>query len=68
MIKNALFIFFSFTLVAMAQSEQLAQNYFERGEFEKAQIAYEELAATQPSNYNFFQKNKFIWLVFKLST
>jgi tetratricopeptide (TPR) repeat protein len=56
MIKNALFIFFSFTLVAMAQSEQLAQNYFERGEFEKAQIAYEELAATQPSNYNFFQK------------
>jgi tetratricopeptide (TPR) repeat protein len=56
MIKNALFIFFSFTRVAMAQSEQLAQNYFERGEFEKAQIAYEELAATQPSNYNFFQK------------
>ena len=56
MIKNALFIFFSFTLVAMAQSEQLAQNYFERGEFEIAQIAYEELAATQPSNYNFFQK------------
>lgn len=56
MIKNVLFIFFSFTLFAMAQSEQLAQNYFDRGEFEKAQIAYEELLLAQPSNYNFFQK------------
>ena len=56
MIKNVFFFFFSFTLFAMAQSEQLAQNYFDRGEFEKAQIAYLELASAQPNNYNFFQK------------
>jgi tetratricopeptide (TPR) repeat protein len=56
MIKNIFFVYFIFTLFAMAQSEQLAQNYFDRGEFEKAQIAFEELALAQPANYNFFQK------------
>jgi tetratricopeptide (TPR) repeat protein len=56
MMKNIFFVYFIFTLVAMAQSEQLAQNYFDRGEFEKAQIAFEELALAQPANYNFFQK------------
>ena len=56
MIKNIFFVYFIFTLFAMAQSEQLAQNYFDRGEFEKAQIAFEELAVAQPANYNFFQK------------
>lgn len=56
MMKNTLFVYFIFTLFAMAQSEQLAQNYFDRGEFEKAQIAFEELELAQPANYNFFQK------------
>ncbi|MBC7524399.1 MAG: tetratricopeptide repeat protein [Flavobacterium sp.] len=50
------FIALVFSFFAQAQSEQLAQNYFDRGEFEKAQISYEELLKTQPNNYIFFQK------------
>ena len=45
-----------FSLFVQAQSEQLAQNYFDRGEFEKAQIAYEDLLKLQPNNFNYFQK------------
>jgi tetratricopeptide (TPR) repeat protein len=37
-------------------SEQLAQNYFDKGEFDKAIIIYEELIKNQPSNYTYFQK------------
>ena len=48
--------FFSFSLFVRPQSEQLAQNYFDRGEFEKAQIAYEDLLKSQPNNFNYFQK------------
>jgi tetratricopeptide (TPR) repeat protein len=51
-----LLFFLVFTLFASAQSEQLALNYMDRGEFEKAQIAYEELLKSQPSNFNYFQK------------
>ncbi|MEN9929157.1 MAG: hypothetical protein RLZZ231_1078 [Bacteroidota bacterium] len=49
-------LFLTFSLFVQAQSEQLAQNYFDRGEFEKAQIAYEDLLKSQPNNFNFFQK------------
>ncbi len=52
----ALLFFLVFSLFASAQSEQLAINYMDRGEFEKAQIAYEELLKLQPSNFNYFQK------------
>ncbi|WP_395045100.1 tetratricopeptide repeat protein [Flavobacterium sp.] len=45
-----------FSLVVEAQNEQLAQNYFDRGEFEKAQIAFEDLLKSQPNNFNYFQK------------
>ena len=51
------YLLFAFSLVVHAQSEQLAQNYFDRGEFEKAQLSYEELLKNQPSNYIYFQKN-----------
>ncbi|WP_396145334.1 tetratricopeptide repeat protein [Flavobacterium sp.] len=56
--KKAFFLFCSlfFSLLVWSQSEQLAQNYMDRGEFEKAQIAYEELLKAQPGNFNFFQK------------
>lgn len=37
-------------------NEQLAQNYFDRGEFDKAILIYEELVKNQPNNYPFFQK------------
>ena len=44
------------TFFVHAQNEQLAQNYFDRGEFEKAVISYEELLKSQPNNFNYFQK------------
>lgn len=49
-----LFLFVS--LCAFAQNEQLANNYFDRGEFEKALVSYEELLKAQPGNSNYFQK------------
>jgi tetratricopeptide (TPR) repeat protein len=54
--KLVTILFFAFSLFVQAQSEQLAQNYFDRGEFEKAQIAYEDLLKSQPNNFNYFQK------------
>ena len=50
-------LFLNFVCLAWSQSEQLAQNYYDRGEFEKAQIAFEELLQQQPNNYNYFQKS-----------
>lgn len=41
---------------AQAQNEQLANNYFDRGEFEKALVSYETLLKSQEGNYNFFQR------------
>jgi tetratricopeptide (TPR) repeat protein len=37
-------------------NEQLAQNYFDRGEFDKAILIYENLIKIQPNNYSYFQK------------
>jgi tetratricopeptide (TPR) repeat protein len=37
-----------------SQSEQLAKNYFDRGEFEKAQNIYEKLFAQEPQNSVYF--------------
>ncbi|MDN3678248.1 tetratricopeptide repeat protein [Flavobacterium paronense] len=48
----ALFLCF----LAQAQNEQLANNYFDRGEFEKALVSYEELLKSQEGNYNYFQR------------
>lgn len=39
-----------------AQSDQLAQNYFDRGDFEKARLSYEELVRTQPGNGFYFSR------------
>ncbi len=45
-----------FTLFSFAQKEQLAQNYFDRGEFEKALINYQDLIKEQPYNSLYYQK------------
>ncbi|WP_026977100.1 tetratricopeptide repeat protein [Flavobacterium tegetincola] len=45
-----------FTFLAFAQNEQLAANYFEKGDFEKALVSYEELLANQPGNSTYFQR------------
>ena len=47
---------FAFALFIQAQNEQLAQNYFDRGEFEKALLSYDDLLKSQPSNFNYFQR------------
>lgn len=44
------------SLAGFAQSDQLALNYFEKGDFEKALISYEELLKNQPGNTLYFQK------------
>ncbi|WP_300488652.1 tetratricopeptide repeat protein [Flavobacterium sp.] len=44
------------SVFVFAQNEQLAQNYFDRGEFEKAMVIYEDLLKSQPNNYQYFQK------------
>jgi len=49
-----LVLFLSF--YANAQNEQLANNYFDRGEFEKALVSYEELLKSQDGNFNYFQR------------
>src|SRR6218665_1711054 len=42
--------------LGQAQNEQLANNYFDRGDFEKALVSYEELLKSQEGNSNFFQR------------
>ncbi|MFC7774698.1 tetratricopeptide repeat protein [Flavobacterium sp. GCM10027622] len=37
-------------------NEFLAQNYFDRGEFDKAILIYEDLIRSQPNNHQFFQR------------
>lgn len=55
--KNLLHIFFLlFLTTVFSQNEQLAQNYYERGDFEKAKISYEELLKSQPGNGIYFQR------------
>jgi hypothetical protein len=44
-------LFLLFTVALFAQNEQLAQNYFDRGEFEKALISYEDIINTNKETY-----------------
>jgi tetratricopeptide (TPR) repeat protein len=52
--KLFLFITLSFSLFALAQNEQLAQYYYEKGDFEKAKMGYEELSLSVPQNTPYF--------------
>ena len=52
--KLFLYITLSFSLFAFAQNEQLAQYYYEKGDFEKAKIGYEELLQNIPQNMQYF--------------
>lgn len=54
--KIIAFVFLFLSLWANAQNEQLAQNYYDRGEFEKAVVSYEELLKNNPGNSLFFQR------------
>jgi tetratricopeptide (TPR) repeat protein len=55
--KKIIFLFsLFFSMFVFSQNEQLAQNYFDKGEFEKALISYQELIAAQPFNGYYFQR------------
>lgn len=54
--KIFLYISLFFSLIVFSQNEQLAQNYFDKGDFEKAKISFEELLKSQAGNGYYFQK------------
>lgn len=54
--KIAFFLFFLSSIWVSAQNEQLALQYFDDGEFEKALTIFEESSQKQPSNFFLFQK------------
>lgn len=49
-------IAFIWSVALFAQNEQLANNYFEKGEFEKAMVIYQDLDEKQPGNIYFAQR------------
>ena len=54
--KIVFIVLFLTSFWVSAQNEQLALQYFDNGEFEKALTIFEENLQKQPSNYFFFQK------------
>ena len=54
--KLLLHITLFFSLVCFSQNEQLAQYYYDKGDFEKAKISFEELLKSSPQNSQYFQK------------
>jgi tetratricopeptide (TPR) repeat protein len=52
--KLFLYLFLSCSLVAFSQNDQLAQYYFDKGDFEKAKISFEELLKEAPQNSQYF--------------
>lgn len=54
--KIAFFLFLLSSIWVSAQNEQLALQYFDDGDFEKALTIFEESSQKQPSNFFFFQK------------
>jgi len=52
--KLLLHISLFFSLISFSQNEQLAQYYYDKGDFEKAKISYEELLKSVPQNYQYF--------------
>ena len=43
-------------MACFSQNEQLAQYYYDKGDFEKAKISFEELLKASPQNSQYFQK------------
>lgn len=52
--KLFLHIALFFSLVCFSQNEQLAQYYYDKGDFQKAKISYEELLKEIPQNSQYF--------------
>jgi tetratricopeptide (TPR) repeat protein len=54
--KFVIYLLLLFPLLVFSQNDQLAQNYFDKGDFEKAKISYEELLKSQQGNGYYFQR------------
>jgi tetratricopeptide (TPR) repeat protein len=54
--KLFLHIILFFSLACFSQNEQLAQYYYDKGDFEKAKISFEELLKATPQNYQYFTR------------
>jgi len=54
--KFFLHIVLFFSLICFSQNEQLAQYYYDKGDFEKAKISFEEVLKSAPHNSQYFQK------------
>jgi tetratricopeptide (TPR) repeat protein len=55
--KKILIVFsLMFSIFVFSQNEQLAQNYFDKGDFEKALISYQELIKGTPSNGFYYMR------------
>ncbi|CAN1488495.1 NrfG FOG, TPR repeat [Flavobacteriaceae bacterium] len=54
--KWFLYISLLFSLIAFSQNEQLAQYYYDKGDFDKALVSYQELSDVLPSNPFYFQR------------
>jgi tetratricopeptide (TPR) repeat protein len=52
--KLFLHITLFFSLVCFSQNEQLAEYYYDKGDFEKAKIGFEELLLSVPQNMQYF--------------
>jgi tetratricopeptide (TPR) repeat protein len=52
--KLFLHITLFFSLVCFSQNEQLAEYYYDKGDFEKAKIGFEELLQSVPQNMQYF--------------
>lgn len=55
--KLFLYLFLSCSLVVFSQNDQLAQYYFDKGDFEKAKISFEELLKEAPQNSQYFLRS-----------
>lgn len=51
-----IYIVLLWSTFALAQNEQLAQYYYDKGDFEKAKISYQELLDNNPSNTQYFYR------------
>ena len=54
--KILLYINLFLSLVCFSQNEQLAQYYYDKGDFEKALVSYQELSDGLPTNPFYFQR------------
>ncbi len=49
-------IYFLFITASFSQSEEIAKDYFIRGEFEKALVSYQKLLKKNPRNYGYVSR------------